>query len=166
MKKLIPVLMLLLGSGAGVGAGMILSVPKDEALPDTASPPAQDQTKHSEHNRSLSNPALENREYVKLNNQFIIPIVYNDRVQSLLVMALSVEVGTGQKEEIYAREPKLRDAFLQTLFDHANVGGFDGEFTNANNLDVVRVALREAAQKAVGDIVTDVLIIDVARQDS
>ena len=66
---------------------------------------------------------------------------------------------------IYSKEPKLRDSFLQVLFDHANIGGFDGAFTNANNLAVLRGALREVAQKDMGDQVTDVLIVEIARQD-
>ena len=51
------------------------------------------------------------------------------------------------------------------MFDHANVGGFDGEFTNANNLDVLRNALRESAQKDMGEQISDVLIVEIARQD-
>ena len=105
------------------------------------------------------------KEYVKLNNQFVVPIVSDERVDALVVMSLSVEVNQGQKETIYAREPKLRDEFLQVLFDHANMGGFRGAFTNSNNLDVLRRSLFEAAEKAAGGVVTDVLIVEIARQD-
>ena len=100
-----------------------------------------------------------------MNNQFVVPVVSGDRVQALVVLSLSLEVPAGQKDAIYAREPKLRDSFLQVMFDHANVGGFDGAFTNANNLDVLRSALREVAQKDMGDQISDVLIIEIARQD-
>ncbi|MFL4469477.1 hypothetical protein ACERZ8_06195 [Tateyamaria armeniaca] len=41
----------------------------------------------------------------------------------------------------------------------------DGEFTNANNLDILRSALREVAQKDMGDQISDVLIVEIARQD-
>ena len=96
------------------------------------------------------------REYVKMNNQFVVPVVNSESVQALVVLSLSLEVPAGQKDSIYSREPKLRDSFLQVMFDHANVGGFDGEFTNANNLDVLRNALREAAQKDMGEQISDV----------
>ena len=72
---------------------------------------------------------------------------------------------TGQRETVYAREPKLRDAFLQVLFDHANMGGFRGTFTDSNNMDVLRNALNETARKSMGDLILDVLIMDIARQD-
>ena len=69
-------------------------------------------------------------------------------------------------DAVYAREPKLRDALLQVLFDHANSGGFRGSFTDGANMILLRKALLEAAQSHVGEIVTGVLISDIARQDS
>jgi flagellar FliL protein len=55
---------------------------------------------------------------------------------------------------------------LQVMFDHANAGGFKGVFTDGANLILLRAALRETAQKLLGDMVVDVLIADLARQDS
>jgi len=64
------------------------------------------------------------------------------------------------------REPKLRDSFLRVLFDHANMGGFEGNFTNAQVLGRLRAALREVAQQDLGvDVAQDVLIVEIARQD-
>ena len=55
---------------------------------------------------------------------------------------------------------------LQVLCDHANIGGFDGAFTEAKMLNVLRSALREVAQRDLGsDVVNDVLILEIARQD-
>jgi hypothetical protein len=159
MKKLLPLILLLVGSGAGVGAGIFLR-------------PAPDPTAQAEPPEAVSFELAEAQnatdteyEYVKMNNQFVVPVVDGDQVNALVVMSLSLEVPAGQKDEIYAKEPKLRDSFLQVLFDHANIGGFDGAFTNANNLDVLRGALREVAQKDMGNQISDVLIIDIARQD-
>ena len=64
-------------------------------------------------------------EYVKLSNQFVVPVVKGKTVVSLVVLSLSLEVPEGQKDAVFRREPKLRDSFLQVLFDHANIGGFD-----------------------------------------
>jgi flagellar FliL protein len=161
LKKILPLLMMLIGIGAGVAAGVFL-----HKTPDIAHD-AGDTAVQAETDSHVSEPVPTptTLEYVKLNNQFVVPVVKNRLVSALIVVALSVEVVAGQKEIIYAKEPKIRDSFLQVLFDHANIGGFDGEFTNANNLAVLRVALREVARKDLGDIVTDVLIIDIARQD-
>lgn len=96
---------------------------------------------------------------------FVVPIVKDKKVSSLIVMSLSIEVPIGQKDAIYAKEPKLRDSFLQVLFNHANLGGFEGEFTDSSNLDVLRNSLREIGRRDLGDGISDVLIMEVARQD-
>ena len=76
-----------------------------------------------------------------------------------------VEVAPGSTEIVYRHEPKLRDHLLEALFSHANMGGFRGAFTDANNLDVLRHALLESAQAVLGDTVTGVLITDLGRRD-
>ncbi len=105
-------------------------------------------------------------EYVKLSNQFVIPVVEAGQVAALVVISLSLEVKPGTTEAVFASEPKLRDVFLQVLFDHANSGGFRGSFTDASNLVVLRQSLKEVAMQVLGEDVKDVLIVDIARQDS
>lgn len=171
MKKiLLPLILLLIGVGGGVGAGLML-VP-DEPNPAemlAANPCGDPQTDaHSEpahevavddHGDPIAN------EYAKLNNQFIIPIVEDGAVSSLVVIALNIEVGPGQKDGVFLAEPKLRDAFLQAMFDHANIGGFSGNFTSAQNLRPLREDLVRRAKTIIPNIVKDVLIMDIVRQD-
>ncbi|WP_147111868.1 flagellar basal body-associated FliL family protein [Tateyamaria sp. syn59] len=159
MKKLLPLIFLLVGTGAGVGAGIFLR-PEPEPIAEMDAEMAAETVEKSDDATDISD-----REYMKMNNQFVVPVVSGDSVEALVVMSLSLEVLAGQKDAIYSKEPKLRDSFLQVLFDHANVGGFDGAFTNANNLAVLRGALREVAQKDMGEQITDVLIVEIARQD-
>ncbi len=171
--KILPVLMAAIGIGAGVGAGLYLKPEpseivaelkdKDAAHEGEKSVPAHsDEDKHTKEDDDHSEDAYE---YVKLNNQFLVPVVVDELIESLIVMTLSVEVENGRGEVIYSREPKLRDAFLQVLFDHSNIGGFSGEFTNARNLDALRQALTEVAQSIAGESVNGILITDIARQD-
>lgn len=167
MRKLLPVLLALIGLAAGGGAGFFLRPGAVEAVPN----PCGETTAHDENAEATvggkegeEDPPL--REYVKLNNQFIVPVVENGVVRSLVILSVSLEVGSGTSQEVYAVEPKLRDGFLQVLFDHANAGGFEGTFTNSNNMDILRVALFEAAQKSLGKKVSDVLIVDIVRQDN
>ena len=146
----IPGLLALLGLGAGVGAA-ILTRPA-EPPSDTAETAAQ--------------PPATPRDYARLSNQFVVPIVENGRVSALVILSLSLEVEAGQTEAVFAREPKLRDAFLQILFAHAAAGGFRGNFTEAGAVATLRHALREAAQSVLGPSASDVLISDLVRQDS
>lgn len=69
----------------------------------------------------------------------------------------------GPEQYVFAQDPKLRDAFLQDMFDHANMGGLQSAFTDTANMKVLWCALREAIVDVLGDLVTDVLITDLAR---
>mgnify|MGYP002737378651 CR=1 FL=1 len=169
LRKLVPVLLALLGLGGGVGAGMFLRPAPGAA--DLAAgteggeAAAQGEAQAQDGTAADAEPKEGTPEYVKMNNQFVVPVVQDGRVASMVVLSLSLEVEAGNTETVYQREPKLRDAFLQVLFDHANIGGFSGSFTDGSNLVVLRTSLREAAALILGTMVTDVLITDIARQD-
>lgn len=158
IKKIIPIILALVGAGAGVGAGLVLR-PAPEPL-------TAEQAEAAEKAAKAEVSPEEMPEFVKLNNQFIVPVIKEDRVSAMVILALNLEVRTGMTPEIYAREPKLRDGLLQVLFEHANAGGFDGSFTDGDNLVLLRRSLLESAQKTMGDGIIDVLISDIARQDS
>lgn len=172
MRKLLPVLMAIIGLAGGAGAGFMLRPPA-EAGPaaNGAEPaPAGDQGEAAgDHGGSTGHDAGEaplGHEYVKLNNQFVVPVMEAGDIGALVILSISLEVTPGTTESVYAMEPKLRDIFLRVLFDHANAGGFRGVFTQANSMDVLRLALREAARGVLGAVLSDVLIIDIVRQDS
>lgn len=164
MGKILPLLLAFLGVAVGIGAGYFLR--PDPVLEAEVTSPCGDVGAEGESvDHSVEEPAPSTLEYVKLNNQFVIPVLEEARVGALVVVSLTVEVTQGRKEEVYFREPKLRDAFLQVFFDHANAGGFRGAFTNSNNMSILRKALLETAKDTTGDLVSDVLIMDIARQD-
>ncbi len=167
MKKLLlPLLLALIGVGGGVGAGLYLK-PEPVEDPLAEGHPCGDagETEKAAEEPAVA-PATEERDYVKLNNQFVIPVVEDGSVTALVVMSLNVEVTAGSGPAVFAAEPKLRDGFLQDMFDHANIGGFSGNFTSGTNMRALRSELLRTAREVVGDPVTDVLIIDIVRQDS
>lgn len=163
MAKLIPLLLALLGIGAGIGAGLLLKEPRSQE--ELSSPCGEMDPSPKADEKPKPEKNADNVEYVKLTNQFIVPVVSEGRISAMMVLALSVEVDSGKSENVYSHEPKLRDAFLQVLFDHANNGGFAGSFTSSPNMDVLRRALRETGQSLFGNLVRDILITDIARQD-
>ncbi len=150
IKKLLPVILGLLGLGLGVGAGIFLRPAPAE---------------HEVVEEEPIDPALA-PEYVKLANQFIVPVMVKGKVGAMVILSLSLEVAAGTTEEVYKIEPKLRDQFLQVMFDHANSGGFSGSYTDGANLLLLRKALLESAKSVLKDGVSDVLIVDIVRQDS
>nr|WP_157136470.1 flagellar basal body-associated FliL family protein [Sagittula stellata] len=169
MKKLLPILLALIGTGAGIGAGIMLKPappPEEEVAAVDCIAPEGAVSHGTVEDASEHGAEPVTNEYVKLTNQFIVPVMSEERVQALVVASLSVEVTQGMTETVYAREPKLRDVFLQILFDHANIGGFDGSFTAGQRMDILRSALLDGARSVLGPEARDVLITEIARQDA
>jgi hypothetical protein len=166
MKAIIlPFILLLVGVGAGTGAGLFLAPPPEpeESLAEVNCVDPEEMDK--EVVAAAIDVSVE-REYAKLNNQFVIPVVDDGMVAALVVMSLNLEVTVGSRAAIFAAEPKLRDRFLQVMFDHANTGGFSGNFTTGTNMRILRDDLLRVAQEVSGSRVTDVLVIDIVRQDA
>jgi len=171
MGKILPIILGLVGLGAGVGAGIAL---RPDPAPSTIASEEEACQADCPNEEAASNAPSEdgeatdgsNSDFVKMNNQFVIPIVTDEKVIALVVMSLSLELIVGGAGVFYQREPKLRDAFLQVLFDHANSGGFDGKFTEGRKMNNLRAALLETARKVMGDTIKDVLVTDILRQDT
>lgn len=155
MNKILPLILALIGLGLGGGAGYFLR-PTQEMPADTVD---------SESTALAQNDPV-STEYVKLNNQFVIPVVSEAKITSLVILSVSLEVAPGETERVYTMEPKLRDNFLQVLFDHANAGGFNGAFTLTGTMEALRRALLESARATLGPSVRAILISDIVRQDS
>lgn len=172
MGRLLPIVLVVLGLGAGVGAGIVLAPAHETAACDPGGEePCHEPAETEGHDTSAAAQAPEipapgeTFDYVKLNNQFVIPVISADTVTALVVVSLTLEVTAGTNTAIFDREPRLRDAFLQILFDFAYSGGFDGPFTQSANLATLRRALRETGQSVIGPDVRDVLIVDLVRQE-
>ncbi len=167
MKKLLPIILAVLGLGIGVGAGVFLA-----PAPEVTETVACEGDDCPENNPDMAPPEQqvtefdpdEEWDYVKLPRQFVVPVIKSDRVRSLVVLSLSLEVQLGQSDLVLARSPKLRDGFLQVLFDHANSGGFDGAFTTGRSMSDLRGELQGVAHRLLGDTVAAVLIEEIVKQ--
>jgi hypothetical protein len=170
IRKLLPVLLAVIGLGIGLGAGYFLrpgAAPAEAAAAAPATDPSAPKP-------AAADPAAADAaaagdaapEYAKMTNQFVVPLINGGKVTSMIILSLSIEVKAGETADAYTKEPKLRDAFLQVMFDHANAGGFDGPFTDSANMIALRKALLEAAQQILGEKALDVLITDIVRQDT
>ncbi len=152
IRKILPFALGLLGLCLGAGAGYVARPVSYDHASESAIKPEDD--------------AHTLKDYAKLANPFIVPIMAQGKVSALMVLSLSLEVRAGMTSDVDTAEPKLRDAFLQVMFDHASAGGFSGSYTDATNLIPLRTALLEAAKSVLGDKVTDVLITDILRRDA
>ena len=153
MDKLAALLIIILAGFGGVAGGMILN--NNETNKDATEPVVEKET----------DPVKSSAEYLKLGNQFLIPLVEDGSIDGLIALSVGLELDPSEKERVYGIEPKLRDVFLQVMFDHANIGGFQGQFTNSANLMHLKRNLLEVAQNIAGEGIYGVLITDIARQD-
>lgn len=177
IRLLLPVILLLAGLGGGVVAGKMMSGGGEETASDS---PAEDDGHGGDEGHGAEEDGGHGSsgdhgeesdpnspyEYVRLNNQFVVPLIRHGSVRSLVVLTLTIEVESGENELVYDREPRLRDALLRVMFSHANVGGFDGSFTAVESMAPLREGLREAARQVLGTVAHDVLIMDIVRQDA
>lgn len=159
VKKLLPVILAILGLLIGGGAGFFLR-PAPAPLTEAQIAAAEKKKAAAEAEVAVL------PEFAKLQNQFVVPVMEGGKISAMVILSFSLEVETGTSADVYAVEPKLRDTFLQVLFDHANAGGFAGVYTDGANLVILREALLEAAKSSLGEKVKDVLITDLVRQDS
>jgi flagellar basal body-associated protein FliL len=151
MAKILPILLMLLGLAGGAGAGFMLRPDPPEAVEeaDAKAPPQAEAAPSAIYD---------------LDGQFLVPLVEDGRVVSLVVVELALQVDEMAQDSVAAKEPLLRDRLLQILFDHANVGGFDGLFTSNNNMTLLRrVLLEEAGQVMQEGVVQEVLITNILR---
>ena len=77
IRKLFPLILGLIGLGAGIGAGVFL-----RHAPEEPTEMAEEEPKVPP-------------DYVKLNNQFVVPVVEAGQVAALVVVSLSVDVTAG-----------------------------------------------------------------------
>lgn len=177
MKKLLPILLIVLGVVGGGALGMFLKPPapaaehgEDDAGKQSADAGHGDaghgEDTHAGDDGHGGEASPEGqRDYVKVGKQIIIPIVEGGETKALMLFELAVDVPLGQRALVSEREPRLRDAFLRELFEMSYTGAFMTTFTDDRVIEELRRNLIVAARAHLGDIVSDVLILDVMRQE-
>jgi hypothetical protein len=146
MRVAIALALILLAALGGAGAGHLM---RPAAPPDAAeTPPPPD-----------SEPQA-----AELRDPFVVPILRDGRIWSHVVLTLGIESRVMTADEIFAREPRLRDGLNRTLWTHGSLGGFDGDFTAADAMLRLRERLDAVAVQLLEDETARVLLIGVTRQ--
>ena len=152
MKKLFPILLIIIAIAGGGAAGFFL-----KPAPEVKEPDSKD-----EH---VDESDVEERTYVKIGRQTIIPVVNEGETQALMLFELAVDVPAGLSANVHEMEPRLRDAFLRELFQMSYTGAFMTNFTDDRVIEELRKSLTRAAQEHIGSKESEVLILDVMRQE-
>ncbi len=154
MKKILPVLIIVLGIIGGAGAGIFLEPP----------PPHVDQHAAAEAVEEDPDEIVE-RSFVKIGRQTIVPVVQDGETRALMLFELAVDVPATKADDVHSMEPRLRDAFLRELFQMSYTGAFLTDFTEERVIEELRRNLTTAARTYLGHNQAEVLILDVMRQE-
>lgn len=158
LKKVMPILALLLGLVGGATSAVLLALSDTELSAAgehiAANDPGPDHTDQGD------------LEIVKLPSQFVVPVIIDNRVRAMVILTVALEVGAGNGDTVRALEPKLRDEFLAELFNLAAMDGFRDELLTRQTLELVKRALTERSREVIGSKAVNVLITDMARQDT
>lgn len=165
-KMLLPIIMLLMGLGAGAGAGLFMAPNPSETSASNDHDPHAEETAQS-HATEPSDAAHADAEdgYYKFQQQFVVPVVKQGKMRRMVIMSLALVAPETLRPDLVKHEPKLRDALLRAMFDHATLGGFDGNFTENGPMAQLYERLLQASRAVVGTTVSEVLILEIARQD-
>src|SRR6056297_2493476 len=122
MRLVLPLILALVGAGAGIGAGLFLAPPPasdgGDAPPGAAAlgeptggegatlegMAALEAASEEAEASVAERPEMAEIDFVRLNNQFIVPVLEEGRVRALVVLTLGLETRTGLRPTVYARE--------------------------------------------------------------
>lgn len=191
VRKLLPILLVLIAFIGGAVAGDMLNAPKadaaetdgGEAAVGTADAPAAEETHAKAPAEEAASghapaPAPSGHDSggghgeskstgtgaFKFPKQFFVPVLHDGQLDSTMILSLSLEMPEAERENVNANELKLRDGLLRQLLIRANTGGFDGNFTAEPQLRELKAELLATAQGIVPAI-SGILIEDIARQE-
>ena len=182
VKKILMLLLPLLGFVGGAVGGDLLHAPKsDEKSVAAESETAAEGEAAAGNEASAEDGAAQESgggpgegeggaaggalDWFKFPNQFFVPIIRNGTPTAVMVLTLSIEMPAESRPSIEAQEARLRDALLGALMIEANTGGFDGNFTSETSLRRLRESLLAAGRRAGGAEVQRILIEDIGRQE-
>ena len=99
ISKLLPILLALVGLGIGVGAGIFLRPAHEPATEHSGAAPTEGAETPKEHAGEKAAEGEEGEvdpetapEYVKMSNQFVVPVMENGNVAAMVILAISLEV--------------------------------------------------------------------------
>ncbi len=103
--------------------------------------------------------------YFRFSREFVIPLMRNERVASLVILNISLETDTSVSDQMFLMEPKLRDNIMTTLVHLSNEGSTLSSLMDVDNYERVRTMILTNLENVVPNGVRNVLILDAAKQD-
>jgi flagellar basal body-associated protein FliL len=103
--------------------------------------------------------------YYKFSREFVVPVIRNNHVNSLVILHLSLEADSSISQKLFEMEPKLRDNIMTTLITISNDGRTFENLTDVESYESMRSLILMNLKTVVPSGISNVLIMDMARQD-
>jgi flagellar basal body-associated protein FliL len=103
--------------------------------------------------------------YYRFSREFIVPLIDNGRVSSLVILNINLEVDSAASQNLFSMEPALRDNIMTTLITLSNDGRTFESISSIENYESLRAMILMNLKKLVPTGINNVLILDMARQD-
>lgn len=173
MIKPIPALIVVAGVAAGGTAGAFLKAsnaptpaPAEQASEqksDTghAAPKSSDHTSKSGSYDKPDSAAS----YFKFSREFVVPIMRDGTVQSLVILNINLEVDDDASLNLFSMEPKLRDNIMTTLVALSTDGRTFETMTTVDSYESIRAVVLANLSNVTPKGIRNVLILDAAKQD-
>jgi flagellar protein FliL len=182
MKQIVPSIVALLAISAGGGGAYFLKSGSSDSKPSAAAhggdsaesdghgAPKKEKKEKKEkggHGKSdkHGDDGAADVTYDKFSREFVVPMIEDDRVQSLVILNLNLEVDTDISQELFSKEPVLRDNIMTTLVKLSSGGRTLNSITDVDNYETLRAMILTNLQNEIPEGIRNVLILDMARQD-
>ncbi|MCF6328399.1 MAG: hypothetical protein L3J02_01175, partial [Henriciella sp.] len=156
MKHIIPALVAIVFIVAGgVGGHFLKSRSGAPATPDGydkkadshgAKKPKKDN--HSKKGKSAKPPSSA-VVYYKFSREFVVPIMRDNRVDSLIILNINLEADSKVSQELFSMEPKLRDNIMTTLITLSNDGTTFESFADVESYETIRSMIAQNLKNVI-----------------
>ena len=166
ITSIVAIIFVALGSFAGVmlkPAVEVSATPSSEEAGSEGKAEKKDAKKKSDSYDKAASSG--DSAYYKFSREFVVPIMRDGQVKSLVILHISLETDSATSDELFSEEPKVRDNIMTTLIGLSNDGRTLEDLTNINHYETMRSMILMNLKDAIAPGIRNVLIVDVAKQD-
>ncbi|MEM1391344.1 MAG: hypothetical protein AAGG45_09705 [Pseudomonadota bacterium] len=161
MKFATPLLVVIAVIGGSFLANFLLPSAADKGAPTGESAAYGDKPKTKVQTEKA---ASSDKGYFKFSREFVVPVMRDKRVASLVIININLETSEGAQNNLFSIEPKLRDNIMTTLVKLSNEPGILDSATAYDNYETIRATILKNIGQVSNDI-ENVLILDMAKQE-
>ena len=103
--------------------------------------------------------------YHKFSREFVVPMIENGKVVSLVILNINLEVDPAYSGQVFSMEPAIRDNIMTTLINISNDGRTFETLTDIESYESMRALVLMNVKKVMPNGISNILILDMARQD-